>query len=71
MTKTIQELHDYVQRTSEIDESGDATLSEFLLEHGTEQFPTSRELFIAFLVWANGEDWQQFLDHAKVGDIPK
>lgn len=69
--KTLSELHDYVQRTAEIDESGDATLDEFLLDQGTKGYPGIRELFTAYLVWANGENWEQFLDHAKVGDIPK
>ncbi len=68
--KTLSELHDYVQRTAEIDESGDATLVEYLAAQ-VEHANGLRTFMIAYLVWANGENWEQFLDHAKVGDIPK
>ena len=69
--KTLHELAEYVQRTYEVDDSGDATIEEFLLDLDSKGERTDvRELFIGFLVWANGTKWEQFLDGAQVGDIP-
>ncbi len=69
-TKTIQELAECVRRTQEIDESGDATLTEYMLDQANRGSPKVRKLFIGFLVWANGTEWEQFLDTAEVGDVP-
>lgn len=68
--KTLEELVDYVQHTLEIDESGDANMAEYLFDLDKQGHLGIRELFVGFLIWANGENWEQFLDHAKVGDIP-
>ncbi len=68
--KTLEELVDYVKRTYEVDESGDANLVEYLFDQDKKGRPDIRELFVGFLVWANGENWEQFLDGAKVGDVP-
>jgi len=67
--KTLQELVGYVQRTHEVDDSGDANLVEYLVAQ-VEHANGLRAFMVAYLVWANGEDWERFLDNAKVGDIP-
>ncbi len=67
--KTMSELVDYVQRTMEVDDSGDANWSEYLYSLSKERADI-RELFIGFLVWANGTNWEKFLDVAEVGDVP-
>ncbi len=69
--KTLEELVDYVQWTHEIDESGEANMIEYMFDQDKQGCLGIRELFVGFLVWANGENWEQFLDHAKVGDIPE
>ncbi len=74
MTET-QDLIQYVVRTHEIDESGDATFLEFLTEYldtwaCTHTDGSLVEMFQEYLVWANGPDWRDFLDNAKIGDIP-
>ncbi len=71
--KTLPELRDYVIWTHEVDESGDANLTDYLLDHGTKSpniMCTTRQIFEGFLIWANGENWEEFLDHCKVGDVP-
>lgn len=71
--KTLQELNDYVVWTQEVDESGDATLNEFLLDrvkNDRQNEAFVKSLFTDYLIWANGENWEQFLDHCKVGDVP-
>ena len=69
--KTMSELADCVNWTLEVDESGDANWAEYLLYlHSMGSRTDVRELYIGFLVWANGTNWEQFLETAQVGDVP-
>lgn len=70
---TDHQLIGYVIKTEVIDESGDATLSSYLVEesrniqlHGK----SAREFIMEFLNWANGDNWKEFLDKAEQGDYP-
>jgi len=74
MTRT-EELIQAVVRTHEIDESGDANLLDYLRqcqETGPETWYYQHvdKFLEAFLIWANGPNWEQFLKTAKVGDRP-
>lgn len=78
----MQELVAAYLKTLEIDESGDATLINFLSEqlpadpnewnkdYEIPEEPTDAKLFRDFLVWANGPNWKEFLATAKRGDVP-
>jgi hypothetical protein len=70
-TGKLVRLFTYYKKTLEVDEGGDANLHEYLCEEGWKLAgKTIEEVLEGFLVWANGENWQQFLDTAKPGDVP-
>ena len=69
----LQILIKAVLKTHEIDESGDANLASFLEERSAKPMATNMtlETFLhEFVLWANGESWESFLEYAKVGDVP-
>jgi len=62
-----------VLRTHEIDESGDANLATFLEERATKPMKsnmTLEDFLHEFVIWANGLQWEDFLEYAQVGDVP-
>jgi hypothetical protein len=71
---TMNELIAAANRTAEIDESGDASLFNWLIENRArlvlDETITIRQMLTEYLVWANGEEWESFLATAQVGDIP-
>ena len=72
--KTEHDLMWYVRRTEEVDESGDASFVSYLEEESDVVYVIGetrrQELIHAYLAWANGKNWKEFLDGAEVGDIP-
>ncbi len=59
-----------VQRTYEVDDSGDANMLEFIYQCRPGPDVPFEEVLKRFLVWANGTKWEQFLKDAEPGDIP-
>jgi len=58
-------------KTGEIDESGDASMEKYY----EEQEPYGIEAILKsslkrYLIWANGENYEEFLKNAKLGDYP-
>lgn len=54
---TNRQIADAINATYEVDESGDATIMEYMADQGYHTEMTVREFFLGFLIWANGEDW--------------
>lgn len=70
MKYTTKFLIEMVQKTHDIDESGDANFMTFL-EENWQNVPSSlNAILVAFLIWANGPKWDGWLQTAQVGDIP-
>lgn len=72
---TIKQVLGYVVKTLQIDESGDASLNDYVREVYSDMddyapATTDRDFMVGFLIWANGPNWKEFLDAAKVGDYP-
>lgn len=73
---TMKILVEAIKKTEEIDESGDANFQNWLL---TETDLTDDDfwlrsfdqIIVDFLIWANGPNWKEFLETAKVGDVPQ
>lgn len=75
MSLTIKQVMGYVVKTHQIDESGEATLDNYVREVYAKMddwapCTSDHQFLINFLTWANGPDWQAFLDKAEVGDVP-
>lgn len=74
MKYDYKKLAEAIKRTHEIDESGDADFTKWLMEQDTENDAFWDRPFGAlmtdFLIWANGPNWESFLATAKVGDVP-
>jgi hypothetical protein len=70
----MNELIAAVIRSEEIDESGDASVFNFLVENRDkfvlDESITLRQHLTEYLIWANGLEWQEFLATAEVGDVP-
>ena len=73
MTYKTKYLVEQVVKTYHIDESGDANLQEFVLDHMDKLDMDSwsvNDLLEQFLIWANGPNWDTFLKTAQQGDVP-
>ena len=64
---TIKQLIGYACKTEVVDETGDAHIREFIFS----DYPSMcseddsfRDFLVKYLVWANGENWMEFLDKA-------
>jgi hypothetical protein len=74
-TLPLPELIKLVNKTMEVDESGDAAFDKFLQEEADRDLDNllcelSPDLLVRYLVWASGPNWEQFLKTAKPGDVP-
>lgn len=69
---SLKFLLDMAKKTQDIDEGGDASFSLFLKEAcDPKGEPSFKTVLLEYLVWANGEGWEEFLETAKPGDYPK